>query len=130
MERSANTDVGPAEAAIRGRYPEARMADSSGKIPLGKTNDPPPRDGLSRRRVFQTLVGSAAMVGAVIALAGSQPADAQSKTPKNVAKYQDNPNKGAKCSDCRFFQPPKSCQLVAGDISPNGWCSFFAKKPA
>ncbi len=25
--------------------------------------------------------------------------------------------------------PPKACQLVDGDISPNGWCSFWAKKP-
>ncbi len=106
------------------------MPDSSGKIPPDKTNDPSTQDGLSRRRVFQSLIGSAAMMSAVIALAGTRPADAQSKTPKKVAKYQDNPNKGAKCSDCRFFRPPKACQLVAGDISPNGWCSFFAKKPA
>ena len=112
------------------------MSDFRDKIPPDKTRKPSAQDGLSapsglsRRRVFRTLIASTAAIGAAIALVGPDAADAQSKTPKKVAKYQDHPNKGAKCSDCRFFRPPKSCQLVAGDISPNGWCSFFAKKPA
>jgi hypothetical protein len=57
-----------------------------------------------------------------------QRARAQSKVDKKTAKYQDHPNNGQSCSQCRFFLPPKSCQLVDGDIIPNGWCSFFAKK--
>lgn len=77
---------------------------------------------------MQALACSAAAIGATFAFVRSDAADAQTKTPKSVAKYQDKPNNGQKCADCRFFQPPKSCQLVAGDISPNGWCSFFAKK--
>ena len=105
-----------------------------GKIPPDKTRKSSVQDGpsvgLSRRRMFRTLIASAAAIGAAMAFAGPDAADAQSKTPKKVAKYQDHPNKSAKCSDCRFFRPPKSCQLVAGDISPNGWCSFFAKKLA
>lgn len=95
-----------------------------------KSACPANEDGLSRRRLFLTLIGSAALIGASLPLTGAGPAEAQSKTPKKVAKYQDHPNKGQQCSKCRFFQPPKSCQLVAGDISPNGWCSFFAAKPA
>ncbi len=110
------------------------MSDFRDKIPPDKTRqlsaEARPSGGLSRRRVFHTLLASAAAIGAALALAGPDAANAQAKTPKKVAKYQDHPNKGAKCSDCRFFRPPKSCQLVAGDISPNGWCSFFAKKPA
>jgi hypothetical protein len=84
---------------------------------------------LSRRALFPTMFLSAAAVGAALSL-GTDMAEAQSKTSKKVAKYQDHPNKGQQCKDCRFFQPPKSCQLVEGDISPNGWCSFFAKKSA
>lgn len=77
---------------------------------------------------MQTLIGSAAALGAAMTLIRSESAEAQTKTPKSVAKYQDHPNKGQQCSTCNFFLPPKSCQLVAGDISPNGWCSFYAKK--
>lgn len=114
------------------------MADFTDKSPRGKadktiactTGAPSPEVGLSRRRLFGTLIGSAAAVGAGLAVLRSGPADAQSKTPKKVAKYQDHPKNGQQCSKCRFFRPPHSCQLVAGNISPNGWCSFYAKKPA
>jgi len=87
-----------------------------------------PDGPLSRRQLFPTLLGGGAVVAAAVSLAKSRMAAAQSKTSQKVAKYQDHPNKGAQCSDCRFFLPPKSCQLVEGDISANGWCSFFAKK--
>jgi hypothetical protein len=56
-------------------------------------------------------------------MAGHSP----SKTDKKTAKYQDHPNKDQRCALCNYFRPPKSRQLVDGDISPNGWCSFFAK---
>ena len=82
---------------------------------------------LSRRQLFPTLIGTAAIV-AVLSLGAADDARAQSQTDKKTAKYQDHPNKGQQCAICRFFRPPKSCQLVEGDISPNGWCSFFAKK--
>ena len=82
---------------------------------------------ISRRTLFPALAGSAAIV-TVLSLGLADFAQAQSKTDKKTAKYQDHPNKGQQCSLCRFFEPPKSCQLVQGDISPNGWCSFFAKK--
>ena len=112
------------------------MSELSGTIPPDRTNEPaaenapPDQPGLSRRRLFLTLIGSAALVGASLPLTGPERADAQSKTPKKVAKYQDHPKSGQQCSKCRFFLAPKSCQLVAGDISPNGWCSFYAAKAA
>ncbi len=116
------------------------MSDSRDQIPSDKTaardiqksaNEnavTPATDGLSRRRLFGMLVGSAAALSAGFALMQSEPADAQSKTPKKVAKYQDHPKGSQQCSSCRFFKAPNSCQLVAGKISPNGWCSFYAKK--
>jgi High potential iron-sulfur protein len=82
---------------------------------------------LTRRTLLPALLGSAAMFAAALSLGGGM-ADAQSKTAKKTAKYQDHPNNGQSCSQCNFFRPPKSCQLVEGDISPNGWCSFWAKK--
>jgi hypothetical protein len=83
---------------------------------------------LSRRRLLPSLLGAGAAVAAVLTLGGGEFAEAQSKVKKAIAKYQDKPKNGQKCSDCRFFRPPKACQLVEGDISPDGWCSFFAKK--
>lgn len=50
------------------------------------------------------------------------------------AKYQDHPKGPSHCSICNYFIPgPKAdangtCKQVAGSISPNGWCQFFAKK--
>ena len=83
---------------------------------------------LSRRRLLPSLLGAGAALAAALSLGSADGADAQSKVKKAVAKYQDKPKNGQKCADCRFFRPPKACQLVEGDISPDGWCAFFAKK--
>ncbi len=84
---------------------------------------------LSRRAFLPSVLGAAAAVAGALSLLQAEPARAQSKVKQAVAKYQDKPKNGQKCSDCRFFRPPKACLLVEGDISPDGWCSFFAKKP-
>ena len=92
-------------------------------------NDPRHREtALSRRHFFPLAAGSGAAVALVLS-GGADAALAQPKTSKKTAKYQDHPNKGQQCSGCNYFRPPHGCQLVAGNISPNGWCSFFAKKP-
>ena len=93
---------------------------------------PPRRPGgffhrLSRRQLFSALFGSA-VFGTAYSLVDNGRAQAQPKTSKKVAKYQTHPHNGQHCQICRYFKPPHSCQLVAGTISPNGWCSFFAKK--
>jgi High potential iron-sulfur protein len=84
---------------------------------------------LSRRAFLPRLLGTAAAIAAAFSLLQAESARAQSKVKQAVAKYQDKPKNGQKCADCRFFRPPKACQLVEGDISPDGWCAFFAKKP-
>jgi hypothetical protein len=85
----------------------------------------PPYSLLSRRQLF---IRGGAIFATAISLTHTQSVLAQSKTSKKVAKYQNHPNKGRQCSQCRYFRPPKSCQLVEGEISPDGWCSFFFKK--
>ena len=79
----------------------------------------------SRRDVFRLLTAVAVGSGAI---SFATLAHAQSKTDKKTAKYQDHPNNGQSCSQCNYFHPPKTCQLVEGDVSPTGWCSFFLKK--
>jgi hypothetical protein len=53
---------------------------------------------------------------------------AHAKTPKKIAKYQDDPKGSQQCAERSFFVAPNSCKIVAGKISPKGWCQFFAKK--
>ena len=55
-------------------------------------------------------------------------ARADDKVSKATAKYQDRPNGQQRCEICVNFQPPKSCRFVAGDISPKGWCQYFAAR--
>ena len=82
-------------------------------------------------RTRRSLLKSAALAaGSALAatLLPARPANAQ-KTPQSSVSYQDKPNNGQKCADCNFFQAPHACQVVAGEISPNGWCKLFTKKP-
>jgi anaerobic selenocysteine-containing dehydrogenase len=70
--------------------------------------------------------------GAATAVAGAaipiRFAHAQQKASKQAMQYQDTPKNGQQCDQCMHFEAPKSCKIVAGDISPKGWCVAFAKK--
>lgn len=63
------------------------------------------------------------------ALFGAGVADAYADAPKQIsqaaASYQDHPRGGLSCVGCTFFRRPRSCQVVAGEISPTGWCRLF-----
>jgi hypothetical protein len=52
-------------------------------------------------------------------------AAAQQKMSKAEAEYRDRPKDGFACAACTLFRPPRSCQVVQGDISPSGWCKLF-----
>jgi len=58
---------------------------------------------------------------------GGHKALAQQKVTKELSQYQDTPKDGQKCSECTFFEPPKGCKVVEGDISPEGWCQLWNK---
>lgn len=53
---------------------------------------------------------------------------------KEAYHYQDHPNEGKHCANCTQFVPPEmgqalgSCQIVAGAISPDGWCMAFTSR--
>jgi hypothetical protein len=49
--------------------------------------------------------------------------------------YQDQPHAGQRCAECSAFLPPTqsnsaegACKIVAGPISPQGWCMAFSQK--
>ena len=51
---------------------------------------------------------------------------ASDKMTREQAQYQDQPKGINMCSTCTLFEPPKSCKVVEGDVSPDGWCKAFA----
>jgi hypothetical protein len=67
------------------------------------------------------------MAGVAASLApAAWPARAQAKMSKQEAEYQDNPKDIRMCATCTLYEPPKSCKVVEGDVSPSGWCKAFA----
>lgn len=76
---------------------------------------------LSRRSLLQAAAGAAAILGTAAA-----PASAQLKVSKPSVAYQDQPDGSKRCALCARFVQPGSCQLVAGPISPQGYCRLFA----
>ena len=85
-------------------------------------------------------------------LVSSKLAFGAGKTPKVNVHYQDHPAQGKMCGMCRFFIPDGAtaagkgmmgsgmagmkgcksgtCQLVAGKISPMGYCILYSPVPA
>jgi hypothetical protein len=60
--------------------------------------------------------------------ATAQQATAQTplkKISQAQAAYQDKPQGGLTCEACTFFRKPHTCQVVEGQISPDGWCRLF-----
>ncbi len=76
----------------------------------------------SRRKLIRTLLGAAPAA----LLMRRSPANAAEKMTLQQAGYQDTPNGIYSCGMCTFFDAPKSCKVVAGDISRDGWCKVFA----
>ena len=72
----------------------------------------------SRRDVLRGAIAAAGALGAARA-------QAQTKSSQQEAEYQPGPKNGLSCRICTLFRPPRGCQVVAGDIAPQGWCKFF-----
>jgi hypothetical protein len=78
---------------------------------------------LARRTLVRGAIAgvAAGLTGATIA-----PVNAREKMSKQEAEYQDSPKDIRMCATCTLFEPPKSCKVVEGDVSPSGWCKAFA----
>lgn len=54
--------------------------------------------------------------------------------PKSDFHYQEYPNVDKRCAQCTAFVPgsggdsPGTCKVVAGPISPNGWCMAYSAR--
>jgi hypothetical protein len=71
---------------------------------------------LTRRCILGACAGFLPRAGAA----------APQKKPKMQVAYQNRPKGINSCATCSFFQAPKSCTLVEGEVSPNGWCKLYA----
>ena len=65
--------------------------------------------------------GVSAALGLRISEAG-----ASEKMTRQQAQYQDTPNGIYSCANCTLFEAPKSCKVVEGEVSEDGWCKAFA----
>jgi hypothetical protein len=76
----------------------------------------------SRRKVIRALVNGVS-AGLLLRMA---PAQASEKMTRQQAEYQDTPNGIYSCAVCTLFEQPKSCKVVDGEVSRDGWCKAFA----
>jgi hypothetical protein len=50
------------------------------------------------------------------------------KMSQEQAEYQNQPKDDQQCSNCRFFVAENNtCEVVAGQISPQGWCKLWVQ---
>lgn len=80
---------------------------------------------LSRRGFLYAAAGGGAVLGATLL---TSPAAASTKVSQRSVQYQPRPKGKARCDTCALFQPPSSCKVVDGAISPSGSCRLYAPK--
>jgi len=80
------------------------------------------RPALPRRALLRALSFLAG--AALLPTAGRS----EEKLKKEDAKYQTMPKGQQRCEICLQFAPPNRCKLVAGEITPKGWCQYFAAR--
>lgn len=49
------------------------------------------------------------------------------KLPKDSVSYSDRGSDKEHCAICGHYQGDNTCAIVAGRISPRGWCERFRK---
>lgn len=76
----------------------------------------------SRRTVLRSLLAG----GCAVCLPRLSHA---AKLSKAQAQYQEQPQGDQKCANCMHFIVPNSCMLVDGNISAEGWCRLWVRKP-
>jgi hypothetical protein len=76
----------------------------------------------SRRKVVSAVVKGVS-AGLLLQISRVQASD---KMTPQQAQYQDTPKDIYSCEVCSLFEPPKSCKVVEGEVSKDGWCKAFA----
>lgn len=85
---------------------------------------------MSRRVMLGNFVLFGCGLGLSAALAPTAAAQAVAKKMSQAAaRYQAQPKGDRSCGGCtNFIAESKSCKLVEGSISSDGWCNLWVKK--
>jgi hypothetical protein len=70
----------------------------------------------SRRAAFYIAAGTILLVAR---------ARADTLQSQESVNYQTTPSDGQQCSGCKNFVSSGACKIVAGTISPHGYCVAF-----
>ena len=81
----------------------------------------------SRREILRKGLGTLSLAALTLCLIPPT-AHGQQKVSKQMVQYQDSPKGGHQCSGCSNFTAPNACKVVAGTISPHGWCAIWTPK--
>ncbi|MBL8658756.1 MAG: hypothetical protein JNM75_03255 [Rhodospirillales bacterium] len=77
---------------------------------------------LSRR----SLLRAAALLAAgALGTGAARASRAEARLPQDQVSYQNAPKGDKRCKDCVNFEGQNSCRVVAGTISPDGWCRLW-----
>jgi len=82
-----------------------------------------PKDSIWSRRNAIRAAAAAISAGFFVRIASAQ---TDRKMTRAEAQYQDTPNGIYSCGNCSLFERPKSCKVVEGEVSEDGWCKAFA----
>jgi hypothetical protein len=78
-------------------------------------------DGSRRKLMGAVVTGVSA--GLLLRISRTR---ASEKMTRQQAQYQDTPKDIYSCELCSLFEAPKSCKVVEGEVSKDGWCKAFA----
>ena len=83
----------------------------------------------SRRDVLKLGAYGLGAIGA-IGIASSANAQVATKARQKAVTGQQTPKDGKQCIGCQHYEVASSRRIADGEISANGYCILFAKKPA
>jgi hypothetical protein len=93
---------------------------------MSNDNTPPVQwhSVISRRGLL--AAGTGVVVGGGLLSGCAHAPKMSGNVPKEQARYQDHPNGLEHCSICKHYGSNGLCEVVAGPVSPDGWCRFYA----
>jgi len=65
--------------------------------------------------------------GTIVVLGLKRTPARAAKVSQSTVSYQRSPKGDQRCGTCKQFEPPSACRLIDGKISPQGWCTLWAK---